>query len=283
LFYKISKKKWNLGTYRTNHMNITDLKDELKQLIAQGNNELALEKLMSIAKSQRSDIANMIYSLSAGYTEYQSDLNFGILSEEKTKEFRNELNYRLLNIVDDLEEVSSSDNTKEESKEPVEKTTPTKNKIDENITTTLPKRNVLKWMVPLFGIVLFGFAFKFFQPSTNPEIWLGVWNHELDIDGSPDQITKGFTKFQQEETELIGDGILKYPNNSTMEVILSNIQTHGNTMKGNWSWPVKHLPKKNPQKGTFEFLLSEDKKSFTGTYNRIYEKEKTHKWVGTKK
>jgi Effector-associated domain 11 len=272
-------------------MNINSLTNELKQLIAQGENELVLKKLVDIAKSQRPDTANMIYSLSSSYTKYKKEINFGILSEEKAKEFANELTYRLLNIVDELEEMPNAV-VEPEKKEPLvkgEETIPKKTSTKDTEEGSVFKRKFLKYALLFLGILFIGITFKYLRTDPEEEvfskehwvnIWQGEWRHQLFTAEKTDLITQGFITFRASGTELEGEGVFIYPtsNSPRAKVTLSNVAINERVLTGNWQTDL--VDPQNPQEGTFEFVLSENNNAFTGTYNLARQPGIKHHWDG---
>jgi Effector-associated domain 11 len=277
-------------------MNMNSLKDELKQLIAQGEIELVLKKLMDIAKGQKSDTSNLIYSLSSSYNKYKKEINFGVLSEEKAKEFANELTYRLLNIVDELEEhpEAANDSVKNEADVKRDKIgSSEKTRQPDNEEVRIPKRNFLNFALLLLGILFIGIVFKYLRPDTDDkkidakenwvEIWQGEWEHQSFTAEKRDVITKGFITLKSTGSQLEGSGVFIYPNpkSPNANITLSNLAVNENRLTGHWQTDL--IDPKNPQKGTFEFVLSKNKDAFEGTYNLSLQPGIKHHWNGKKK
>jgi hypothetical protein len=87
-------------------MNITE---EVKELIANGKTEEALEWLQSILKEHDTDLLNQAYLLQAQYLDIQKRLRLGL--QDASTEL-NRINFTLLTICDDVEKVVSESDFK---------------------------------------------------------------------------------------------------------------------------------------------------------------------------
>jgi Effector-associated domain 11 len=87
-------------------MNITE---EVKELIANGKTEEALEWLQSILKEKDTNLLNQTYLLQSQYKDIQKRLRLGL--QDASTEV-NRINFTLLTICDDVEKVVNASDIK---------------------------------------------------------------------------------------------------------------------------------------------------------------------------
>ena len=264
-------------------------KTELKQLIASGQEKEALNKLMEIVDFQNADTQQFIFILSNRFKKLQKELLVGNISSENAAVRSADINYDLLNLIDQI----SFDPPKKIT--PVQPTlkeiAPQKKEFPKVPAKKAPSTKVIS--IAALGLILLAALFYFTNQMFNSEPvsykknWLGEWSQEKEADGKV--MLSGSIYFYRDEYGFKGksNNVLLTGENNQDSLFNIRFSEKGKKMKGNWiSSDVRFFPE---LEGTFLFELNtEDKKSFTGKYSSRIQKSTLNKnkefvWNGIKK
>jgi len=269
-------------------MNVNYTKEELKNFIASGEEETAFNELIKIAKSQNEDLQDLIFLTSNKFRKLKHRQMIGNITSEQASVTLSEINHNLLEIInalqlDDFSEIENSTSktidTTYDSKTGDKPKTP-------QPTTKIGKSRSLYLIAG--AIVLSILVFIFVNPlqwlsfstshSDQLEWWAGAWQQE--VEATMNSVNVGTIRFETKDDEILGTADNEHPlNSSTSKTILHDMElsADGYTLSGKW----KHQDSED-HSGTFEFQLSEDKKSFTGQYVMEGDSENTFFWNGTR-
>lgn len=78
-------------------------KYDLKLLISEGDDKKVINKLLEIAPTQDNETCNLILTLSATYKKFQQNLAMGVVTNESRRILINEINMRMLMIIDQID------------------------------------------------------------------------------------------------------------------------------------------------------------------------------------
>ena len=132
-------------------MNITE---EVKELIANGKTEEALEWLQSILKEKDTNLLNQTYLLQSQYKDIQKRLRLGL--QDASTEV-NRINFTLLTICDDVEKVVNASDIKP---------------YTSLNSPSSDKTSLAIWIFAVIVIIAFALifiVFKYSQGSDNPK------------------------------------------------------------------------------------------------------------------
>jgi hypothetical protein len=127
-------------------MNITE---EVKELIANGKTEEALEWLQSILKEHDKDLLNQTYLLQTQYKDVQNRVRLG-LKDASTD--LNRINLTLLTICDDVEKVVTTSDIK------------TRKSLN---SPSSDKSSLALWIFGIIVVIAFALIFAVFKYSQN--------------------------------------------------------------------------------------------------------------------
>ena len=243
-------------------------KSDLTQLIASGHEKEALNKIIALAEFQNQETQQLIYLLSNRYKKLQKKLQIGNISAENAAVRSADINYELLNLIEQI-----SFTVKEK---PISKSIPEpKHDISTKVSTSLAQ--MIKPI--LFGLALlasfFFFKNKIFTSETasNQKSWLGLWEHTRIIDQGEE--TFGSLHFYSEGDQWIGKS--DNANGSTDSLYDIHFLEEGKKLMGNWinsDFEKSIEPDAEFElRGTFTFELDANGKNlFKGKYTNSYPK-----------
>ncbi len=248
-------------------------KDDLTGWIASGKENEAMDALLKIAKYQSREIQSLIFLTSNKYRKLRQQLALGSISRDNAGVLSSEINQNLLNIIDQirLEEITEKEVQKQLARE---------------------KRKQTAWplLLSLAGILVLVLVMLFMQdrlgheetvqmPENQLVQWRGNWEQVVEI--GPGKEVGGPLTFEVHEQEIKGIAQPTYANGVMTKNRLYNIvfTQNGKVLKGKW----KYEEVLNGPEGNFEFTLSKDQQSFTGTYYSVDNPNAIFKWSGRRK
>ena len=282
-------------------MEIESIKIALKQLVANGQNEQALEQLLELSYTQPSEVSDQIYSLSSAYRKHKKDVSFGMLSDEQERQFSNELTRRLLatiNVLEDHPEAVATDPGKEsttgrewpdgEEKEKDAVVGPERENVRDVTTQQAPKtkksgKRIALWLIGGFLLLLpavywIGTQEGFFrnQEPFSEKVWVGTWRQT--IEGTLDLVVTGDLIFEIEDGQLTGTSHnLHYGGvGRKSDLFHITLDEKNRTIKGLWK-----SREDEDQAGRFEFYFK-DPSTFEGHYTLDPDPDSRFFWNGTR-
>lgn len=241
-------------------------KENLKLLVAKGKQEEVFDALLPLAAFQDQELNNVIYALVGDYEDFKRKSVAGILSVEDVNLINNNLRLRLLQILDELEITDSKESV-------ILPSVPITSK-----NTKIPKRIIFPAFLLLSLIIFIIFKVQgVMKDSTAPNQsnWIGDWEGTISSEKNQSEPHKISILFELNNESLIGNAVIYARKGGKADLSLSNIEVSGKFLKGEWQ---EDLDTNHPQKGLFEFELSNDPNKFTG---KSYTKNKQNQsfWI----
>ena len=271
-------------------MDIKEVKNELRQLVADGDNHKAIDRLLDLCKSHVFVDSDKIYLLSSDYSTFQDDITYGTITQEQKNVRNSNLTKRLMYIINELE-------VEEKTEEPIVSALPqeglpidylneqktddeqTSQQTEETIIEGDRKRTTRLRLYYFSGLILVVclsyFVIKMLsQPSIDD--WVGEWQQHLQVD---DSALEGVLVFEKAGTKLKGITKNIHANGNNSESVLSDIGFDPKTgnIYGHWEIPKISLS------GKFEFNWVETRDSFAGFYTLDPANSEKLFWNGKKK